>query len=173
MTRIFLILIFTFYLLPAVTTCLYSVAPGIDVGNKSIDFSLKVLSSTETFELSNYKGKKSVLVVFFATWCSYCTQEIPTLNRIYNEYGHKRLQIVAINIRENEKKIASFVKRKKILYPIAVDTKAEVAEKFKVYGIPTNILINTSGIIVFRGSDLPADKVIEKTLPKPEKKNRR
>ena len=42
----------------------------------------------------------------------------------------------------------------------------EVAKKFKVYGIPTGILVDSKGIIVFRGNSLPGDTDIEKVLPK-------
>ncbi|HAX62386.1 MAG TPA: hypothetical protein DCX95_07545 [Elusimicrobia bacterium] len=169
MKKNFLILTFNFLLL----TCLFSASPGIDVGNKSVDFSLQVLSSTETFKLSNYDGKNPVLVNFFATWCPYCVQEIPELNKIHNEYGRKGLFIVSINVQERESKIADFAKRKKILYKILLDANAEVAKKFKVYGIPTNILIDSKGVIVFRGNNLPDEKDIEKVLPKPKKKGKK
>ncbi|MBI5573988.1 MAG: TlpA family protein disulfide reductase [Elusimicrobia bacterium] len=149
---------------------LFSASPGIDVGNKSVDFSLKVLSSTETFKLSNYDGKNPVLVNFFATWCSYCIEEIPELNKIHNEYSRKGLIVVSINVQERESKVVDFVKRKKILYKILLDANSEVSKKFKVYGIPTNILINSKGVIVFRGNNLPDESEIEKVLPKPKRK---
>ncbi|MFA5779786.1 MAG: TlpA disulfide reductase family protein [Elusimicrobiota bacterium] len=165
---LFLILILNFQF--SIFNCLYSAPPGIDVGNKSVDFSLKVLSSAETFKLSNYDGKNPVLVNFFATWCPYCVEEIPVLNKIHNEYGKKGLLIASINIQERESKVADFVKRKKILYKILLDTDSEVSKKFKVYGIPTNILIDSKGVIVFRGNNLPDEKDIEKVLPRKKAK---
>jgi len=167
----FLVLLLTsnFSLLAAV----FSAPPGIDVGNKSVDFSLKVLSSTETFKLSKYNGKNPVLVNFFATWCPYCVREVPELNELQKKYAPKGLIIVSVNVQEKEEKILRFVKKKKAGYNILLDTTAEVAEKFKVYGIPTNILINSKGIIVFRSYNLPDKKEIEKILPKPKKNKRR
>lgn len=149
---------------------LYSAEPGIDAGNKSVDFSLKVISSTEIFKLSSYDGKNPVLVNFFATWCPYCVEEIPELNKIHNEYGRKGLVIASINVQERESKVADFAKRKKILYKILLDVNSEVSKKFKVYGIPTNILIDSKGTIVFRGNNLPDEKDIEKALRKKSKK---
>ena len=150
--------------------CLFSAAPGIDVGNKSVDFSLKVLSSTEICKLSNYYGKNPVLVNFFATWCPYCVEEIPELNELQKKYAPKGLIIVSVNVQEKEEKILRFVKKKRARYNILLDTTAEAAEKFKVYGIPTNILIDSKGVIVFRGNNLPDEKEIEKVLPKPKRK---
>ncbi|HAM38695.1 MAG: hypothetical protein A2474_05450 [Elusimicrobia bacterium RIFOXYC2_FULL_34_12] len=160
--NIFLILTFNFLLF----SCLYSADLGIDVGNKTIDFSLNKLSSTTSFKISEYINKKPVLINFFATWCPYCVQEIPELNRFYKEYNDKGLIIVSINIQEKYKKVESFAKAKKILYEVLFDSNAEVSNKFKVYGIPTNILVDSKGIIVFRGNNLPEEKEIEKILPK-------
>jgi len=166
----FLIFAFTTYRLLLTTYGLYSASPGIDIGNKSVDFSLKILSSTETFKLSNYDGKNPVLVNFFATWCPYCVQEIPELNELRSKYTPKGLIVVSVNVQEKEDKVTNFVKKKKIQYNILLDANADVSKKFKVYGIPTNILIDSKGVIVFRGNNLPDESLIEKVLPKPKKK---
>lgn len=162
-------LLFTLYSLRP-TPGLTAADLGIDVGNKSIDFSLKEVSSADTFKLSNYNSKNPVLISFFATWCPYCVQEIPNLNKIQNEYGKKGLIVVGVDIQEKEEKIADFAKKKKILYKILLDIKSEASQQFKVYGIPTSILIDSKGIIVFRGNSLPDEKDIEKVLVKKKKK---
>jgi len=158
----FLALFLTSYFL--LLTSAFSAPPGIDVGSKSVDFSLKVLPSVETCKLSNYDGKNPVLVNFFATWCSYCAEEISELNKIHSEYGKKGFVVVSINVQEREKKVADFVKIKKIRYKILLDTNGKIAKKFKVYGLPTNILIDSKGMIVFRGNNLPNESEIEKIL---------
>jgi thiol-disulfide isomerase/thioredoxin len=144
---------------------IYAIDLGIDVGSKAVDFSLEEISSVVPFKLSNYYGKNPVLVNFFATWCPYCVKEIPELNKINNIYGKKGLVVVAINVQEKKEKVANFIDRKKILYKILLDVNAEVAQKkYKVFGIPTNILINSKGVIVFRGNDLPTEDEIKKNL---------
>ncbi|MBN1384890.1 MAG: TlpA family protein disulfide reductase [Elusimicrobia bacterium] len=165
----FLIFLFSCFLVP----CLYCADLGIDVGNESINFSLRQVSSTETFKLSDYKTKNPVLLSFFATWCPSCVREIPELSKIYKEYNKKGLEIVSVNVQENEEKVTTFMRRKNISHKVLLDINAGVTKEFKVYGIPTNILINTEGIIVFRGYDLPAEKEIEKVLIKPKKKSKK
>ncbi|MDD5688576.1 MAG: TlpA disulfide reductase family protein [Elusimicrobia bacterium] len=154
-----------------VSCSIYSADLGIDVGNKALDFSLKELSSKSNFKLSNYTGKSPVFLSFFATWCKYCNDEVPELNKIYNEYSKKGLVVISVNVQEREEKVSSFVQKKKILYRILLDSSAEVSNKFKVYGIPTNMLIDSKGVIVFRGNDMPDVKEIEKILLK--KKNKK
>ncbi|PIU83541.1 MAG: hypothetical protein COS68_03500 [Elusimicrobia bacterium CG06_land_8_20_14_3_00_38_11] len=168
--KLFVMSLLITYSLIHLATCLYSASVGIDVGNKSVDFSLKILSSTETFKLSNYESKNPILVNFFATWCPYCAEEIPELNKIHNKYGKKGLVVASINVQERENKVADFVKRKKIVYKILLDADSDVSKKFKVYGIPTNILIDSKGVVVFRGNNLPDESLIEKVLPKKKSK---
>lgn len=153
-----------------VMTRLCCAETGIDIGDKSVDFTLKEISSPATFKLSNYEGKSAVLVNFFATWCPYCTQEIPDLHKIQKEFGDKGLVIASVNVQESEGKVANFVRKKKIMYKVLLDSDADVSKKFKVYGIPTNILIDSKGTIVFRGNSLPEIEDIEKSLPKKKTK---
>ena len=95
------------------------------------------------------------------------------MNRIYSEYAEEGLEVISINVQEDEKKIADFVRKKKITYKVLLDMTAEAAKKFKVYGIPTNILINPKGIITFRGYDLPEKEEIKKVLVKPKTKSKK
>ena len=164
----YVIVIFMYFLTGL--TCLFSADSGIDVGNKSIDFSLNEISSTTTFKLSKYNGKNPVLINFFATWCPYCVQEIPELNKVYTEYNKKGLIVAAVNVQEKNEKVASFIKKKKVLYKILLDSNGEVSKKFKVFGLPTNILINSKGVIVFRGNNMPSKEDIEKILSSKKKK---
>ncbi|MFH1541150.1 MAG: TlpA disulfide reductase family protein [Elusimicrobiota bacterium] len=158
----FLTLLLIFYSL--LFTSVFFASPNVDIENKSVNFLLKELSSTNTFELSNYSGKTPVLINFFTTWCPYCVREIPELNKIVSKYGPKMLTVVSINVQERERKVVNFVVREKILHKVLLDTQAEVTKKFKIHGLPTNILIDSKGMIVFRGNNLPQESDIEKVL---------
>lgn len=46
--------------------------------------------------LSDYKGKKIVLLHFWATWCTPCMKEIPAIKEISDYYKAKDLQIISI-----------------------------------------------------------------------------
>ncbi|MEN3014056.1 MAG: TlpA disulfide reductase family protein [Endomicrobiia bacterium] len=131
---------------------------------KYIDFEAQQLSSTETFKLSSFVGKKLILLNFWTTWCPYCVAEVPHLIELYNKYKDKGLEILAINIGEPKNKVENFVVSQKIPYRVLLDLHGKVAKQYGVRGIPTNFLINKSGEVIFVGYDLPDLSLIEKNL---------
>lgn len=151
--------------------CLFASDLGIEVGNKSVDFSLQQVSSEAVFKLSDYETKTPVLLNFFATWCPSCIREIPELNRMHKEYEKKGLEIVSVNVQEDEETVADFAGKKKIIHKILLDSAGSAVKKFKVYELPTNILIDSKGIIVFRSYDLPSSEEVEKVLVKSKKES--
>ena len=114
------------------------------------DFTLRSLEGTET-TLSQFKGEKYVLMVFGATWCPYCVQEIPELKSIYKEYADGNVKLLYINIQESEQKLRSFVKKHGIPYTVLLDTKGEVAGLYNVRGIPHQVIVDKNGHIVYEG----------------------
>ena len=99
------------------------------------------------FKLSENKGKP-VLLVFGATWCPSCREEIPRLKEIFANYGKKGLVMVNIDIQESQDKVSRFADRYKLTYPVLLDEKAEVARSYGVRGIPTLVLVDKEGMIL-------------------------
>jgi thioredoxin-related protein len=66
-----------------------------------------------------------------------------------------KLQILALNYMESEQKVTAFIAAKRISYTVLMDRRGGVARKFHVVGIPTYILIDRNGNVVFRGYEFP------------------
>jgi len=115
----------------------------------------------ETVSLSQYAGRKPVLLVFWATWCPYCNAAVPEINDLQSRLSN-RLQILAIDFKENREKVAAFMKAKGVAYPVLFDSNGSVARQYRVVGIPTFVLLDRKGKIVYFDNILPAD--IEKRL---------
>jgi peroxiredoxin len=106
--------------------------------------------------LHRFIGEKPVLLAFWATWCPHCVESVPGINRMHADLSPGgKLQILALNYMESEKKVAAFIAAKKISYTVLLDRRGTVARKFHVVGIPTYILIDRSGNVVFRGYEIP------------------
>jgi len=119
------------------------------------DFTLQNLRGVPV-SLGQYIGKKPVLLVFWATWCPHCNESVPEINRIHAESGNgKRLQILALDFLESPEKVDSFVRRKQVSYPVLLDRRGKVARTYRVVGIPTYILIDREGRIVYRDHLIP------------------
>ncbi|MFH1073911.1 MAG: TlpA disulfide reductase family protein [Candidatus Firestonebacteria bacterium] len=127
----------------------YSEREGLNHG--APDFTLKDLTGKD-ISLRDFKDKKAVLLVFWATWCVYCRQEIPDLIKLKEQYKDKNLEIFGVNIQEAPEKIKPFIDRNRINYPILLDTKGNTARAYEVQGIPANVLIDKKGNVVFFGS---------------------
>lgn len=122
---------------------------------EKLDFTLPDMRGNPV-SLDTFRGKKPVLLVFWATWCPGCNEAVPEINRIHAESGGgKRLEILALNYKESEAKVASFIREKQVAYPVLLDKRGTVARKFRVLGIPTYILIDAAGRTAFRGYEPP------------------
>ena len=123
-------------------------------GVKYEDFTLTSVAG-ESVTLSQYKGKNPVLLVFFATWCPPCKREVPHLVGLQNQYADKGLKILAIDIDEPGDLVNQFIEENGINYTVLLDQGGEIAEKYKVTGIPTNILIDKQGVVKYAGNAPP------------------
>jgi thiol-disulfide isomerase/thioredoxin len=109
------------------------------------DFLLETLDGG-TLRLSDLQGK-AVLVNFWATWCQPCRSELPHLVAAYNRYRQEGLEIVAVNLQEDEDTIAGFVEEFGMQFPVVIDRSGDVADKFRVIGVPTSFFIDRSGVV--------------------------
>ncbi len=116
------------------------------------DFTLEDING-ETFSLRNVKGK-TVLMVFWATWCPHCKGEIPDLNDIYENYKDKDFDIFAISVDDNMEKLKKFVEKNKIQYNVLFDKETEIAMLYGVMGVPAHFVVDKKGNGYFYGPDI-------------------
>jgi peroxiredoxin len=132
------------------------------------DFSLKDLKGS-TVTLSEFKGKKVVLLVFWATWCSFCKEEVPSLISLSESLKDRDFQILAVSVKESEKTVSAYVEKNKIPYTVLLDPDGKMAgDDYGVIGVPTNVIIDKSGRIEYSANELPRNpkEYIESLLAK-------
>ena len=105
----------------------------------------------ESISLSALTGKTPVLLVFWASWCTTCKEEIPRLSKLNRE----TFKVVAVNEEESAWKTKRYVSMNKIDYQVVLDTDGSVAKAFQVPGVPSCVILSKSGLIVYRGIGLP------------------
>ncbi len=140
---------------------LAKVATGIELGDKALSFKLSTLNDKE-LELESFAKGKVTLLVFSATWCPGCRNEIPVLREYYNEFKDKGLNVLSIDIQENQQKVRSFADKYRINYPVALDTYANVARQYNVEGIPLNIIMDKMGVIRYKEHKPPSKRLVLK-----------
>lgn len=107
--------------------------------------------------LSDYRGEV-VLLTFWASWCQACMEEVPELRRLYEKYHDQGLEVVAVNGQERPGLAAETAKNMDMPYTVLLGPEgADVWSKYRVLGLPLNVLIDRSGVIVYHAGAIPAD----------------
>jgi thiol-disulfide isomerase/thioredoxin len=96
--------------------------------------------------LDDFKGKLLILN-FWATWCSPCREEMPSLDDLQSNSNFSNLKIFPINIgQEDISKSKFFFNELNIKnLDIYIDAPITLAKKFSLRGVPTTILFNKQG----------------------------
>jgi peroxiredoxin len=116
---------------------------------KAPGFVLKDLEG-KSFRLSDFKGKKPVLIIFGATWCGYCREEIPHFKALHATYAKQGLEIVNIDSQESKERVAKFAARYELPYRVLLDEDGAVAGIYEIPGVPVMVLVDKNGNIVCR-----------------------
>ena len=120
----------------------------VNVGSTAPDFRAKVLGQNRFKTMANYKGQVVILNVW-ATWCGPCQVEIPTLERLYQEYGDKGLKLVAVSIDDyvSEDSIRAFARNFGMTFEILHDSTHAIERQYMVTGYPETFVIGKEGTI--------------------------
>ena len=129
--------------------------PGAFTG-PAADFTLPDLDGRR-MALGPFLGKIPVLLVFWATWCPECKAAIPEINALTTGPVAEKLRIFGLDFRESRKKVALAVKARGIRFPVLLDERGRAAQAYGVVGIPTYVLIDRRGNVVYREHVLPGD----------------
>ncbi|MCH7852996.1 MAG: TlpA family protein disulfide reductase [Proteobacteria bacterium] len=137
---------------PTVAVETGAIAPawiGVDYSGGEVDFP------------SVIDGKPTV-VVFWATWCSYCKAFMPYLKGIQRDYGEQKINILVINAKERGAgDPAAYVD--KLGFPlIAVADGDEIADAYGIRFIPGLLIVDGQGDLAWQraSTDLPAGKTV-------------
>jgi thiol-disulfide isomerase/thioredoxin len=140
-------------------------------GKKAPAFEMQTLDGQDV-KLADLKGNV-VLLDFWATWCGPCREALPHVQSLANnsELTEKGLKVFAVNLREGEDKIKPFMEQGNYTFAVPLDREGQVANSYKVQGIPTQVLIGRDGMVkkvfVGYGGEAQAqelDKAIELAL---------
>jgi cytochrome c biogenesis protein CcmG/thiol:disulfide interchange protein DsbE len=109
-------------------------------------------SSGKTVRLADYRGK-TVLLDFWATWCTGCKKEIPWFVEFSKEYGEKGLVVIGVSLdEEGWKVLRPFLAEHPIPYTVVLGDEA-TAKQFGIDAMPDTFLIDRDGKIAaaYRG----------------------
>ncbi len=98
--------------------------------------------------LSDYRGKV-VLVNIWATWCTPCVDEMPSMEKLYQKLKGEDFEILAVSIDfSGLKVVAPFMKKHKLTFPALIDSTGTIRIAYGTTGIPESFIIDKDGILV-------------------------
>lgn len=115
------------------------------LGSPAVDFVSTDLDGNE-IRLSDFRGQKPVLLVFWATWCSFCAKELPDL-KIFTDKHKEDLEVFAIASGETKDTIKEYAKEKEVNFSMLLDEKREIWNDYLIRGTPNHVLIDKDGNI--------------------------
>jgi thiol-disulfide isomerase/thioredoxin len=100
-----------------------------------------------TIDLAGLRGKV-VLLNFWATWCTPCREEMPSMERLSQEFKDQGLVVLAVNVQESPKRVALFMRGFRLGFPAVLDADTTVTARYQVRGLPATFLIDQRGRLV-------------------------
>jgi peroxiredoxin len=102
----------------------------------------------KSLDLKDESGK-IVLVQFWATYCTPCRVEMPSMNKLIKKLEADKVpfKIIAVNMGETKAEIQKFVDEVKPEFTILMDSKGENVQAWNVFAAPSNFVIDTKGKI--------------------------
>lgn len=130
------------------TTTQSAGSPVAHVGDVAPDFTLQALDG-RTLSLSQFKGK-IVLVYFWASWCPYCRERLPSTEAIWSDFRSSDFVLLTVNWGEERQTVADFAKANSFDFTVLLDPTKAASEKygmFRYYALPTGFFVDRDGVI--------------------------
>lgn len=126
-------------------------------GNSAPDIEFEGDNSTPGYGTNNFPKKLSdikssyTVVVFGASWCPKCTEELPEISKLYAKWKDQGVEVVFISLDEDKSAYKDFVKN----FPFisTCDYKkwdSKIVKDYYVFGTPTMYLLDKKREILLR-----------------------
>jgi len=125
----------------------------VTVGTRAPNFRAVTLDSVpQVRTIEAYRGFVTVVNIW-ATYCAPCRVEMPSLQRLYDEYRDKGLRIVAVSIDAPgmESAIRGFAAELGLTFDILYDSPGAIQRDYMTSGgVPETFVIGKDGVIRFK-----------------------
>jgi len=125
----------------------------------SLDWTVKTLDGVEV-NLKDHAGGKALFLNFWATWCGPCVAELPSIEKLYSQFGNDVVFVCVSN--EQAATIKKFLEVRKFSCPFFV-AAADPPKELNTTAIPATFIISPEGKILLKhmgGADWGHESVV-------------
>lgn len=121
------------------------------VGDVVPDYAAIELRESRQVSLAELRGRV-VLLNVWATWCPPCREEIPVLQALHESHASEGLEVVGVSVDAagEAAAVGRFADQFGVTYPIWLDPQERVSSAFRTTGVPTTLLIDRDGTLLWR-----------------------
>jgi peroxiredoxin len=120
----------------------------VGIESDAPDFRAIRVSEGDTVSLAAYRGNV-VLLNIWATWCTPCEAEMPSIQRLYQEFGPLGLRVVAVSVDEgSSESVRNWVDERQLTFEILQDQSGRIERVYQTTGVPETFVIDRDGKIV-------------------------
>ncbi len=132
--------------------------PPDPIGAPAPGFELPTLDGG-ALALEELRGQPVVLT-FWASWCTTCKDDVPTLQRVVADWGPRGVQVVGVVIEDSLRAATLAAEEARLRYPSVYDGADEVRTAYGVRGTPETFLLDGDGRVAARWiGPLPAHEL--------------
>ena len=123
--------------------------PRPEVGQPAPDFSFPDLQGRKVV-LSSLRGKV-VLVNILATWCPTCTDEMPSLQRLHENFEKEDLKVLSLSIDVlGSQVVEPYMRKYRLNFPALLDARGTIKQMYATTGVPETFIIDRNGLLVHK-----------------------
>lgn len=149
------LLLLLFARLMSASQSLGNSGPSSVLGHAAPDFTISLWNAQtgQTLHLADLKGKP-VVVNFWASWCTPCTDEAPILEAASHQYAAQGVVFVGIAYEDVQANAVQFLQQHDITYKVGPDKGGTISIAYGIPTVPETVFINRAGVVtdVFGGA---------------------
>jgi peroxiredoxin len=116
----------------------------IGVGDRAPEVRLQSVDG-KTVNLADYRGKV-VLIHFWATWCPPCVEEIPTLERFYQQVLDADIEVLAVSV-DDSADAEGVPGIEQVHFPVLHDIGRRTAGSYGTLKFPETYIVGRDGMV--------------------------
>lgn len=115
--------------------------------------------------LSQWIGRKPVLVEFWATWCPVCEELLPRMEAAHRKYGDSvAFVVIAVAVNQSKNGIRRHLSRHPLPFTFLWDGTGAAVRAFQAPATSYVVALDAAGTVVYTG--IGADQDIARALEK-------
>jgi peroxiredoxin len=141
----------------------------IEPGARAPAYTVFGVTTPDTVDIRDFRGEV-VLLNVWATWCGPCEQEMPSMERLYQEMGPQGLRVVAVSVDQADPEtVGAWVQERDLSFTVLHDPSGRIQQVYQTTGVPESFVVDREGVIVKKiiGAtewDHPAQKALFRRL---------